>query len=154
MPSFDNAPTQFFPPPRLRLNIDVNLLPADRRTPEDVFMWYQPPPRHLPSSSDFVHSIVADLGLTRDPKDITLRVDGYAVKGDEVLRENDVVHVCFRNDAAALTGGTADIATSVYEHGGPWPLSPAAPAYLPGYTETAPNTAPADTRKFSRLGDG
>ena len=118
----------FLQPPRLRLNVDVSLLPENRRAPEQVCVWYQPPPRQasLNTSASLVQSIVADLGLVCDHEDVTLRLGGYAVPSrfEAVLRDGDEVHVCTRV-AVASGAGLSD-----ETHGGPWPLSPFVGRYL------------------------
>lgn len=143
----------FLQPPRLRLNVDVSLLPENRRAPEHVCVWYQPPPRQaslntsLNTSASLVQSIVADLGLVCDHEDVTLRLGGYAVPNrfEAVLRDGDEVHVCTRV-AVASGAGLSD-----ETHGGPWPLSPFVGRYLhTGRDQSTPHTAPAETRRFSK----
>jgi hypothetical protein len=127
---------------RLRLNVDARLMPVDRRSPEDLCVWYRPPARsrsapHVPLAD----AIVAHLGMACDATDVTLRLDGYAVASADVLRDGDVVHVCARDGK----GGDA-------EHGGPWPVSPAAASLrslkLSGRRD-APATAPPGHRPTS-----
>ena len=127
---------------RLRLNVDARLMPVDRRSPEDLCVWYRPPARsrsapHVPLAD----AIVAHLGAACDATDVTLRLDGYAVASADVLRDGDVVHVCARDGK----GGDA-------EHGGPWPVSPAAASLrslkLSGRRD-APATAPPGHRPTS-----
>ena len=97
---------------RLRLNVDARLMPVDRRSPEDLCVWYRPSARsrsapHVPLAD----AIVAHLGMACDATAVTLRLDGYAVSSADVLRDGDVVHVCASDD------GRLDAA-----HGGPWPV--------------------------------
>jgi hypothetical protein len=128
---------------RLRLNVDARLMPVDRRSPEDLCVWYRPPARsrsapHVPLAD----AIVAHLGAACDATDVTLRLDGYAVASADVLRDGDVVHVCARDGK----GGDA-------EHGGPWPVSPAAASLRyrrpSGGIRDAPATAPPGHRPTS-----
>lgn len=128
---------------RLRLNVDARLMPVDRRSPEDLCVWYRPPARsrsdpHVPLAD----AIVAHLGMACDATDVTLRLDGYAVASADVLRDGDVVHVCAR-----------DWSLNDAEHGGPWPVSPAAAslrsARPSGGIRDAPATAPPGHRPTS-----
>ena len=128
---------------RLRLNVDARLMPVDRRSPEDLCVWYRPPARsrsapHVPLAD----AIVAHLGAACDATDVTLRLDGYAVASADVLRDGDVVHVCAR-----------DWSLNDAEHGGPWPVSPAAASLRyrrpSGGIRDAPATAPPGHRPTS-----
>jgi hypothetical protein len=133
---------------RLRLNVDARLMPVDRRSPEDLCVWYRPPARsrsapHVPLAD----AIVAHLGMACDATDVTLRLDGYAVASADVLRDGDVVHVCAR-----------DWSLNDAEHGGPWPVSPAAASLRyrrpSGGIRDAPATAPPGHRPYAALPAG
>ena len=131
---------------RLRLNVDARLMPVDRRSPEDLCVWYRPSARsrsapHVPLAD----AIVAHLGMACDATAVTLRLDGYAVASADVLRDGDVVHVCARD-------GKGDV-----EHGGPWPVSPAAASLRslrPSGRRDAPATAPPGHRPYAALPAG
>ena len=128
---------------RLRLNVDARLMPVDRRSPEDLCVWYRPPARSRSAPRvSLADAIVAHLGMACDATDVTLRLDGYAVASADVLRDGDVVHVCARDGK----GGDA-------EHGGAWPVSPAAASLRyrrpSGGIRDAPATAPPGHRPTS-----
>ena len=99
---------------RVRLNVDYHILPAADRRPERALAWHQ-----IGDRCDTVRDLALELVTLKaleveDADALMLRLDGYALAPETelaVLRDGDAIHVS---------------ATRNHEHGGPWPLSPAA----------------------------